>query len=228
MKKRLRRFLNTLGYDFHGCDRHELLSDPERKFKGPLTIPGWFSARECQKLYALILETKGPILEIGHFLGRTTACIAHALRDSGMKRLFNSYDLAFRSATEFKAYYDALHKRDVPVPHFYEKHVFSKGLTTTAVAKEKLDALELTSYVTLISGDYSLLDTYRYDFIFSDAVHDEPEIQRNLPQIVKRSNPGAIWAFHDTKDATIDLITSMAPVVFIESVGTLGVYLYKG
>jgi len=228
MKKTIRSFLNKLGYDFHGCDKKELLHDCDEQFKESLAIPGWFSARECQKLYSLILESKGPILEIGHFLGRTTACICQALRDAAQERTFTSYDLGFTSSAEFKAYYDEVHERDMPVPPFYETYVFSKGLTTTQVAKSNLVALGLDSYVNLISGDCFLLDSDMYDVVFAENVHDGPEITRNLPHIMSRSNPGALWLFHDTSDEAIEKITRMAPVLFIESVGTLGVYLYKG
>lgn len=192
------------------------------------SITGWFSRRECRRLYVTAAMTNGPILEIGHFLGRSTACITEAIRDVRKSRVFRSYDLGFRSSEEFKEYYDRLHKTDVPVPSQYEEIVFSKGTTTTEVATQNLRKLGLDGFVQLISGDAFKLDQDKYDLIFCDAVHEAHEIEANVPHLVARSNPGCIWALHDMNQANIEKVTSLAKVEFCELTGSLGTFVYLG
>jgi hypothetical protein len=192
------------------------------------SITGWFSRRECRRLYLTTMMTRGPILEIGHFLGRSTACICEAIRDVRRPRVFRSYDLGFRSSADFKEYYDRIHKTDVPVPEQYEEIVFSKDTTTTEVAGQNLRRLGLASHVELISGNAFEMDHDKYDLIFSDAAHEEHEIVANMPHVVARSNHGCIWALHDMNEANIELVTSLANVEFCELTGSLGIFVFVG
>jgi hypothetical protein len=172
--------------------------------------------------------TRGPVLEIGHFLGRSTACICEAIRDVRRPRVFRSYDLGFRSSAEFKEYYDRIHKTDVPVPEQYEEIVFSKDTTTTEVAGQNLRRLGMASHVELISGNAFEMDHDKYDLIFSDAAHEEHEIVANMPHLVARSNHGCVWALHDMNEANIELVTSLANVEFCELTGSLGIFIFLG
>jgi hypothetical protein len=191
-------------------------------------ITGWFSRRECRRLYMTVAMSSGPILEIGHFLGRSTACICEAIRDMRRPRTFRSYDLGFRSAEEFKAYYDRLHKTDVDVPPQYQEIVFSQNTTTTEVATQNLRRLGLDCYVTLISGDAFELDHDRYDLIFCDATHEPHEIEANVPRLVPLSNPGCIWALHDMNQVNIERVLALANVEFCELTGSLGTFIFRG
>ncbi|HEY0938584.1 MAG TPA: class I SAM-dependent methyltransferase [Steroidobacter sp.] len=191
-------------------------------------ITGWFSRRECRRLYMTVAMSGGAILEIGHFLGRSTACICEAIRDTRRPRTFRSYDLGFRSAEEFKAYYDRLHKTDVDVPPQYQQIVFSKNTTTTEVATGNLRRLGLDSFVTLISGDAFELDRDTYDLIFCDATHEPHEIEANVPRLVAHSNPGCIWALHDMNQVNIERVLALANVEFCELTGSLGTFMYRG
>lgn len=172
--------------------------------------------------------SSGPILEIGHFLGRSTACICEAIRDLRRPRPFRSYDLGFRSSAEFKEYYDRLHKTDVEVPPQYQEIVFSKNTTTTEVAANNLRQLGLESFVTLISGDAFKLDHDKYDMIFCDATHEPHEIDATLPHLVARSNHGCIWALHDMNQVNIERVLALANVEFCELTGSLGTFVYRG
>lgn len=192
------------------------------------SITGWFSRRECRRLYMTVAMSSGSILEIGHFLGRSTACICEAIRDMRRPRIFRSYDLGFRSAEEFKAYYDRLHKSDVEVPPQYQEIVFSQNTTTTEVAARNLRRLGLDSFVTLISGDAFELDRETYDLIFCDATHEPHEIDANVPRLVARSNPGCIWALHDMNQVNIEKVLALADVEFCELTGSLGTFVYRG
>jgi hypothetical protein len=191
-------------------------------------IIGWFSRRECRRLYLTAAMSTGPILEIGHFLGRSTACICEAIRDARKSRVFRSYDLGFRSSAQFKEYYDRLLKTDVPVPPQYEEIVFSKGTTTTEVAEQNLRQLGLAQFVTLISGDAFELDHDKYDLIFCDATHEAHEIDATVPQLAARSNHGCIWALHDMNQDNIERVLGLANVQFCELTGSLGTFIYMG
>jgi hypothetical protein len=192
------------------------------------SITGWFSRRECRRLYVTAVMSRGPVLEIGHFLGRSTACICEAIRDVGQPRVFRSYDLGFRSSAEFKEYYDRLHKSNVAVPPEYEDIVFSKGTTTTEVATRNLHKAGLDSFVQLFSGDAFKLNDDKYDLIFCDAVHESHEIEANVPHLVARSNRGCIWALHDMNQVNIEKVLALAPAEFCDLTGSLGTFVYLG
>ncbi len=229
MKKRIKRIKQAIRQFIGYKPPIKAKSDPlPNKILAAEGITGWFSRRECRRLYLTAAMTRGPVLEIGHFLGRSTACICEAIRDVRKPRVFRSYDLGFRSSEEFKEYYDRLHKTDVPVPTQYEEIVFSKNTTTTQVAEHNLRQLGLASFVTLISGDAFQLDHDKYDLIFCDATHEAHEIDANVPHLVTRSNPGSIWALHDMNQANIERVLALANVEFCELTGSLGTFVYRG
>jgi hypothetical protein len=192
------------------------------------SITGWFSRRECRRLYLTTVMTRGPILEIGHFLGRSTACICEAIRDVRRPRVFRSYDLGFRTGAEFKEYYDRVLKTDMEVPAHDEGIVFSKDTTTTEVAGQNLRRLGLAGHVELIVGNAFELDRDKYDLIYCDAVHEQHEITTNLPHMVRHSNHGCIWALHGMNEATIELVGGLADVEFCELTGALGLFIFRG
>ena len=191
------------------------------------TIPGWFTSAECEKLYRLAMITDGSILEIGHFLGKSTACICEAIKDSQKKRDFKSYDMGFVSENEFKAFFDKVHKRDVPVPSL-AKQIYSQNTTSTELAARNLKNAHLDEYVKLISGNFINLDHDLYDLIFCDAMHDSHEIELNLPHVMTRSSQKCIWAFHDMNDSNIDLVVRISKAIFIERAQSLGIFLFVG
>ena len=198
---------------------------------------GWFRPDECRRLYMVTAMTRGPILEVGHFVGRSTACICEAIHDMRKSREFRSYDLgfqsnsefkAYRSSLEFKAYFDNIHKADLHAPDLYKELVYSKDTTTTEIALQNLKSLQLDRYVTLISGNAFELDHSKYDLIFCDAVHEPNEIAANIPHIIARSNHGCVWAFHDMDKRNIDIVLSLPNVEYIDLINSLGIFIYMG
>lgn len=189
------------------------------------SIPGWFSQAECRYLFELTLLTRGPILEIGHFLGRSTACIAEALRGSGGLRKFVSYDLGFISKQEFTKFYNKVHNQNVPVPKL-ARQIYNKKTTSTELAKKNLSNLGLLDYVELISGNFIEIDNGKYGFIFCDAMHEANEIRLNLPQIINRSEENCIWAFHDMTDQNIDITLEYSKALYINRVNQLSVFQF--
>ena len=193
-------------------------------------ITGWFLPEEGRLLYLLTLMNRGPILEIGHFLGRSTSVICEAIRDSGHIVQFNSYDFGFATADDFLDFYRRLYGdpewKDYS-PEEMDSMVFSKKASTTELAKANLDRFGLTEYVKLISGDFTKLDDMKYDFIFCDAMHDPEEIKHNLPFVERNSQDRCIWAFHDMKQANIETVLSLSPVKFIAIAASLGVFWFQ-
>lgn len=191
-----------------------------------MNIPGWMSNNECQELYSLALSVNGPILEIGHFLGRSTACICAGIRDSGRTNTFRSYDLGFRTDEEFREFYDQIHQRETPVPELHQ-YVFRKGCISTDIARENLERYGMAQFVELVSGNFIELDKDQYALIFCDAVHEPNEIRHNLPHIVERSISRTIWAFHDMDAVNIALVDALSRTRLISQVGSLGVFEYQ-
>jgi len=192
-----------------------------------LSIPGWMSCDECQELYGLAMSANGPILEIGHFLGRSTACICAGIRDSGRGNSFRSYDLGFRTDAEFREFYDRIHQRPTPVPDLHQQ-VFQSGRISTDIARENLERYGLVGFVELVSGNFIELDRDRYAFVFCDAVHETNEIRHNLPHIMERSASSAVWAFHDMYGINATLVEELSGARLVERVGSLGIFNYIG
>jgi hypothetical protein len=191
------------------------------------SVPGWFSPRACAMLYKWVAATEGPILEVGHFLGRSTACICEALRDSEVSREFVSYDLGFRSEDELREFYREWTSRNVAMPWAFRHLVFSGNKTTTELATENLERLGLLGYVTLVSGNFIELDSGTYNLIHCDAMHYPTEIELNLPHVVARSAPGCVWAFHDMHPPYIELVQELSGAQYVEDVDLLGVFVYE-
>src|SRR5438270_12331510 len=68
-------------------------------------IPGYFTEKEADLLYLLSFMSRGRILEVGHFLGRSTSVICEGIRDSGRSVEFNSYDIGFSTPEEIREFY---------------------------------------------------------------------------------------------------------------------------
>ncbi len=192
-------------------------------------IPGWFSIVEAEALYMLAATTSADrILEIGHFLGRSTSAICEGIRDASSVVEFNSYDLGFANAQEFVAHYERVQVTSSSrVPPEYEQMVFAQGKTTTEIAKKHLSRFGLDRYVNLINGDFSILDQTRYRFIFCDAVHDRGEISFNLPHVIAASDDDCVWAFHDMTPPNVSTVLQQAPARLIRVVDTLGIFRFR-
>lgn len=189
-------------------------------------IPGWFKFDECVKLYELALTTDGPILEIGHFLGRSTSFICQGIRDSKIEKHFTSYDLGFTSYEEVQKFYFEMYGSDMKIPSMYDI-AFLNNATTTEMAKIHLQKLNLDNYVNLVSGNFIELDSDKYNFIFSDAMHDVIEIENNLPHVIEHSTEKCLWAFHDMDENTINFVLKNSNVKYIGLVKTLGIFEYS-
>ncbi len=191
-------------------------------------IPGWFSVEEAEALYMLVASSSATrILEIGHFLGRSTSVICQAIRAAGHSPEFNSYDLGFTNSEEFAEHFRRVHQGKLgEVPQEYVDLVYSKNKTTTDVAHAYLQHYGLDGFVHLFSGDFTLLDKTRYDLIFCDAVHELHEIRLNLPHVMNASNDGCIWALHDMTPPNIAEVLAISNARLLSVVDTLGIFRF--
>jgi len=228
MKTLVKRLLQSAGWELRRAsqprERAPTLLAPPLAFE---SIPGWFSRAEACLLYVLAYLSQGRVLEVGHFLGRSTSAICEGIRASGRRIEFESYDLGFKNSRDFIAYYSKLYgTTSFPVPPEYEHLVYSKGLTTTEIAGHHLARFGLAGMVHLISGDFSE-DRTSYDLIFADIMHDPTEIARNLPLVTERSSAHCTWAFHDMTDENIRCVLASSPAVLIARADSLAVFDYN-
>jgi hypothetical protein len=221
IKQLIGRSLRKMGYTL-------ARNNPRTKLVCP-NIPGWFSVEEAEALYILAATTSARrILEVGHFLGRSTSAICEGIRDAGIAIEFNSYDLGFTSADEFVAHYRRVYDTaSFQVPRECDELVFSKKKTTSEIAKVHLGRFDLDRFVKLISGDFTVLDRTQYGFIFCDAMHDHGEIALNLPHVVGASNDDCVWAFHDMTSSNVADVLAMSPARLIRVVDTLGIFRFQ-
>lgn len=220
VKVRVRRLLGSVGYEVRSTKKQTRLVYPN--------IPGWFTYEEAEVLYLLGFMARGRVLEIGHFLGRSTSVLCEAIRDSGRTVEFNSYDIGFKSADEFVEFYSRVYgSKSFPIPPEMEAMIFSRKMTTTQIAQEYLTKYGLAEYVALHSADFNAHGQSRYDFIFCDAMHDAREIRVNLPGMVQNSADNCTWAVHDMTAANVATLLAEAPAAkLIVRADTLGVFQY--
>ena len=77
-------------------------------------IKGFMSEEDSYFLYVSVLFSRPKsILEIGHYLGKSTAAICQAIRDARIDTRFDSFDLPFQSTQAFEEYYRGIHQREV-------------------------------------------------------------------------------------------------------------------
>jgi hypothetical protein len=192
-------------------------------------IPGWFGVEEAETLYLLAATTTAErMLEVGHFLGRSTSAICEGIRDAGRTVEFKSYDLGFTSPEEFVAHYRQIHDTvSSQVPAEYNELVFSQKKTTTEIARAHLTRFGLETFVNLISGDFTALDQSRYGFIFCDAMHDSGEIGLNLPPVMAASADDCVWAFHDMTESNVAEVLRISPAHLIRVIDTLGIFRFQ-
>ncbi len=187
-------------------------------------IPGWFTKDECRTLYGLVLASQGGILEVGHFLGRSTACICQALQDHDDEpRPFVSYDLPLESEEDFRSFYQQIGEVVATVPDLC-LDLYKRGLTATEAAIANLSKVGLLHRVRLVAGDFVTCDHGRYGLVFCDAAHTPQEIQRNIPAMATRSQPGCVWAIHDMNPARIALVESLSTARLDRTVDGLGIF----
>ena len=217
MRALVRRLVNYLGYDLIGyVPSGRYLCDD---------IPGWFTVNEARLLYTTVaLCRPRRVLEIGTFLGRSTATMALAIRDGGLACEFTSVDFDVADEASILRQMPMTHGRPSIVPREYQL-AFAEGLSTSAYARQRLQRHGLEPYVRLASGDFRAVASGTYDLVFADCLHDADEIRRNAPGILPLLATGGILAVHDATPANRKELTDLTPALrFISSEDSLALY----
>ena len=175
-------------------------------------------------LYVSVLFSRPKsILEIGHFLGKSTAAICQAIRDAELTTRFDSFDFPHQSTEAFESYYSGIHKKTVHASKDYTD-IFDSGLKFTHVAKRNLESIGLASYVNLIAQDFRKSEYKSYDLIFADVLHDSAEILHNLAEILEFGHNETIYMFDDMNYQNIQLIESQSKLTLIRQTGKVGAF----
>jgi predicted O-methyltransferase YrrM len=190
-------------------------------------IPGWLTDNEAKKLYQLSYETSGTILEIGFLFGKSTSVICEALRDRNRKNQFDSYDLNFSNANEFISFYSKIHGDTITVPDLIQEISFSKNKMIIDIASDILKFHNLLQFVNLIGDDFQNIINKKYNLIFCDAMHDQNEIQLNLPKVKELCYNNTVIAIHDVTSKHIKIIEDTNNIFFHSQSDSLGIFYYK-
>lgn len=147
---------------------------------------GALSSFSAAVLCKIAKYSSGPILEVGSYVGRSTAAIIYGIIAGNKRRVFITIDL---------------HPPVDPVNNRMHKY-YGQNIKDTFVAlKDNMKKLKFDSYVTMLKGDFLEITPPKiYGFIFMDVTHDKPEIDKNIPGIIQHVCRGTILACHDIID----------------------------
>lgn len=134
-------------------------------------IPGWFDYQALYDAAVAGAEDGATFVEIGCWLGKSTAYLAQKIKESGKKIKFYAVDHGFGSPGGDDY---VLHD---PVLKAFGGNVIGKMLSN-------LRDCDVLDYVTVIAGSslYAsrLFSTGELDFVFIDAAHDPASVKQDL------------------------------------------------
>lgn len=130
------------------------------------------------------LEEGMSILEVGSFMGGSTAIMAQRIRDSGLKNIsFYSVDPWLGSVFDSESIREAL-----PADYYSE-------------VKKALTELGVNSYVNLIQATSevakNILEGKKFDLVFIDGLHDYEHVIQDLSLWWPTVKPGGVIAGDD-------------------------------
>jgi predicted O-methyltransferase YrrM len=136
------------------------------------SLPGWMLDEDALKLYELAYLSRGPILEIGTYRGKSAILMARALKDAGREGPIVSLDVdpeALRAAM---------------------------SLAEDRGVAERLAMIRGTSEMLVRS-----MPGLRPGFVFLDGDHSRRGVARDLRALRDRVPAGGLLLFHDYHDA---------------------------
>lgn len=171
-------------------------------------IAGWLRPDEQKALYALARWLPGPFLEIGPWVGLSTSIIGYAIKDSNVAKPFVTVELnpSIRNLRPYDGGIGFFVPFESTVPcgvcsvDTFERQI--KPVVTgeggiIGALKRNLTAKGLASLVKIVEGDFTHAPNLGYNFIFTDTMHDPPEIQRNASRLRPFLRDQTILACHD-------------------------------
>lgn len=162
---------------------------------------GWMSPNDLTLLYNAAFITKGPVLEVGPWLGRSTTALALGLRDrqkNGAAPIsFDTIDFGITSAQEWREKFGEELNFDKQKGRVADA-VYHPGGSIAVLIQNMKDNRLLPFVSNFIRGDF--IDcpiTRKYGLIFCDTTHDDAEIERTLPTLSKMAGKGCTLVFDD-------------------------------
>lgn len=162
---------------------------------------GWMSASDLHFLYNIAHETKGDVLEVGPWLGRSSTAISAGLRDreaaGGERVKYDIIDYGIASADEWQARFGQPLKLSHDKGRVAEAILHPGG--SNAVLINNLKQNDLLRYTnTIMRGDIVDSPIQRsYSMVFCDALHDMVEVERNMPRLAGLIAPGGVLVADD-------------------------------
>ena len=163
---------------------------------------GWMSPFDLQVIYNAARKTKGDILEIGPWLGRSSTAISLGVADrishDGKDAVqYDLIDFGITGPDEWKSRFGT------EFDFSYDKGRVARAILhpggSNAVLIENLRRLDLLKYSNaIIRGD--LIHTpiqKKYQMVFCDALHTAEEIARTMPKLAKLLAKGSTLVADD-------------------------------
>jgi predicted O-methyltransferase YrrM len=166
---------------------------------------------EQKFLFVLGAYSKGDVLEIGPWLGRSTVCIANGIVDSKKKgRRFVTCELAPTMEN-----YREIEGGQIGFFYPATSEILLGSMPRDAFDKEKRPYLEhkdgfihylrqnlkqagVDQLVEIVIGSFHDSPEHAYSLVFADVTHSVAEIELHAEHLRKRLAPGGILACHDT------------------------------
>ncbi|MEA2159155.1 MAG: hypothetical protein QOD66_1535 [Solirubrobacteraceae bacterium] len=139
------------------------------------SISGWMEPGDAEKLYELALATRGPILEVGTYHGKSAVLMARAVKDAGSAALLYTLEVDKAAIRAARTHAEAHQVADVIV--------FVRG-TLNAFARAN--------------------PRFRPMLTFIDGDHRRAGVEADLAVLARLVPSGGVLLFHDFTDPLND------------------------
>ena len=180
-------------------------------------IPGWLRGEEGRLLYKMAKVIPGPILEVGAFVGKSTAHIAWGIKDSGENKRFDCVELS-PTAENYRC------TREYPDDPKFDRIAFFHPPSDDRIRSERPRHVYDEMMKPLIESDGGIFGELKrnmrkaghgvpidfwegdfrnhalsgdYNMIFCDCMHNAYEVKENAARIRALAAPGGVIACHD-------------------------------
>jgi len=153
-------------------------------------IPGWFNFADIYDKAVKDASDGAVFVELGAFLGKSTAYMAQKIKESGKIIDFYTVDMWIQYATF----------RREEIQDFAKIKIYSDGSLFRTFIQNMCDR-EVLPFIKPIQLPSelaaNLFKDFSVDFLFVDAAHNEHAVTRDLKAWERKVKPGSIWAGHD-------------------------------
>jgi hypothetical protein len=174
-------------------------------------IDGWLTSGEEAALFTLGRHASGSILEVGPWLGKSTACIAAGIASRDIPVPFTTVELnpTADQWTEVDELWHFYPDPDLPPLGATPKQewraiekVVSHPLGVVGLLRRNLERVGVASLVDVVVGDFRQVSLHPpYGLLFSDTMHTPEEIDRYATDLRALLAEGSVFACHDMTPA---------------------------